>query len=179
MRRLLPLLLALPLSAQTTPTDLGVRFYGLVPNGDLRNLTGNRLGFGVAGYLDLHFEEADDLVFRPVLQADYVPPGDQLGLTGSQRTKAFSTFLGAEMLWRTNSQTTGPFLVAAMGVQSWRITTDQSGTLTRIQGTKLGLNGGVGYQFTKHLAFEARAFWSPVDQGFRATGLTGAVAWTF
>lgn len=179
MRRLLPLLFALPLAAQTVPSDLGVRVHGLVPNGDLRNLTGNRLGFGLAGYVDLRFEEAEDLVFRPLLQADYVPPGDQFGLTGSQKTKAFATFLGAEILWRTAGKTEGPYLAAAMGAQSWRITTDQGGTITRIQGTKLGMNGGVGYQFNKHLAFDARAFWSPVDGGFRATGMLGGVAWTF
>jgi hypothetical protein len=178
MRRWLLLLLTLPLAAQT-PSDLGVRVHGLAPMGDLRNLTGDRLGFGVAGYVDLHFEELSDLVFRPLLEADYVPPGDQLGLSGNQKTKAFATFFGGEVLWRTSGQTEGPYLAMALGAQSWRITEDQNGTTTRIQGTKLGVNGGVGYQFTKHLAFEARTFWSPVDQGFRATGLTAGMAWTF
>lgn len=178
MRRLLSFLVALPLAAQT-PSDLGVRVHGLAPMGDLRNLTGDRLGFGVAGYVDLHFEELEGLVFRPVLQADYVPPGDQLGIAGNTKTKAFATFIGGEVLWRTSGQTEGPFLAAALGAQSWRITQDQSGVITRIQGTKLGVNGGVGYQFTKHLAFEARAFWSPVDTNFRATGVTAGLAWTF
>lgn len=177
MRTLL-LLCALPLAAQS-PTNLGFRLHALAPLGDLRSLTGDRIGFGLAGYLDLHPEETPNLVVRPVLQADYIPPKTALDPGGTSQSKAFATFLGAELLWRTTGNTEGAYLAAAMGFQSWRVTRDTGGLITRHLGTKLGLNAGVGYQFTQHLAFEARSFWSPVDEGLRASGVTGGVAWTF
>lgn len=175
------LLIGVPALRAQAPEDratLGFKLQMVVPSGDIHDLNGGQPGFSAAGYLDLPMEELGGISFRPILQVDYYPKGDALGLSGN-RTRMFALLLGVETVWRPNDDGKGPYLHATVGAQNWRIVTESSAGDTTVGGTKLGLDGGVGWQWTRHLAFEARMFWSPVDGGVRATGVAAGFAWTF
>ena len=174
------LLLAAALQAQA-PEDranLGFKIQGIAPTGDLHDQNGGQPGITVAGYLDLPQEELRGVSFRPLLQADYYPKGDAAGLSGN-KTRIFALLLGVETVWRPNDDGKGPYLHATIGAQNWRIVTEGPGGDVTVGATKLGLDGGVGWQWNHHLAFEARMFWSPVDAGIRATGVALGFAWSF
>ncbi|HJV21287.1 MAG TPA: outer membrane beta-barrel protein [Holophagaceae bacterium] len=183
-RRCLPVLLAaLPacLSAQEAAEDranLGLRVHLQAPMGNLRDLNGGQNGISLAGFVDLPLEELRGISLRPLVQFDYFPKGDDLHISGNS-TRIFAYMLGLEMVWRPNDDLKGPYLMAALGAQNWRITTQSSGGDTRIGGTKLGANGGVGLRWNSHLALEVKAFWSPVDAGVRATGVSAGFTWMF
>ncbi len=183
LRRSVPLLLAaLPTLLQgQAPEDranLGFRMHLQAPMGNLRDLNGGQNGLSIAGFVDLPQEELRGISLRPLVQFDYFPKGDALGLSGNS-TRVFAYMLGLELVWRPNDDLKGPYLMAAMGAQNWRITTQSSSGDVRIGGTKLGLNGGVGYRWNSHLALEVKAFWSPVDANVRATGVSAGFTWMF
>lgn len=169
---------ALQAQAPEDRANLGFKMQVFVPTGDLHNQNGGQPGATLAGYLDLPLEELRGVSFRPILQADYAPKGDAAGLTGN-KTRIFALLLGLETVWRPNDDGKGPYLHATIGAQNWRVVTETPSGDTTVGGTKLGLDGGVGWQWNRHLAFEARMFWSPVDAGFRATGVAAGFAWTF
>ena len=158
-------LLALPLQAQEA--SLGLRAQALVPMGDLRDLTNGQTGIGVGLFVEIPLGDAFRL--RPTVGASYFPKKDSLSLSGAPVTVS-SVDLMLDALWfpgETPDQ--GPYLVGCLGGQMWRISPEGS---TATSATRLGVSGGLGYQFTSHLAAEARGFWSPVERNLTATGLT-------
>lgn len=161
-----PLALALPLAAQDA--TLGARLHGLVPMGDLRDLTASQLGLGAAAYVS--FPISRGLVLRPLVGAQFIPKGDTLGMAGT-KTSVASVDLMIDALWFPDEDPErGAYLVGSVGSQSWRVsaTGTNPGTLSA---TRIGATGGLGYQFTPRLGLEARGFWSPIDKTLTATGL--------
>jgi hypothetical protein len=166
MRRFLPFLLAtLPLCAQDAA--LGVRAQAVVPMGDLRDLTDGQVGLGAGVFVEIPVGEA--LRLRPTIGGQYFPKKTSASLGGAEVTVSSVDFM-LDALWfpgETSDQ--GPYLVVGAGGQMWRVSPTGAAATSH---TRLGLSGGLGYQFTPHLGFEARAFWSPVETNLTATGLS-------
>lgn len=182
LRRFAAALLAtsgLALAAQEDPEDranIGVRVHLQAPMGDLRNLNGGQNGVSAAGFVDIPLEEVQGVSLRPMMQFDFFPRGDSLGIVGNS-TQVFAYMLALESLWYPNHDRRGPYLMAALGAQHWRISSTGSGP--NLQGTKLGVNGGVGLRWNSHLSLEVKAFWSAVDGGVRATGMSAGFSMMF
>ena len=166
MRRVLPLLFAaLPLCAQDAA--LGVRAQAVVPMGDLRDLTGGQVGLGAGVFVEIPVGESFRL--RPTVGGQHFPKKTSASLGGAEVTVSSVDFM-VDALWfpgETGDQ--GPYLVGGAGGQMWRVS-PTGGTAT--SHTRLGVSGGIGYQFTPHLGVEARAFWSPVETNLTATGIS-------
>ncbi len=163
---------ALTLTAQDAA--IGARVHGLVPMGNLRNLTDSQVGLGAAVYVSIPLSRG--LVLRPLVGAQFIPKGDTLGLTGT-KTSIASVDLMVDALWFPDEDPEhGPYLIGAVGGQQWRVSATGTSPSTQ-SATRLGLNGGLGYQFTPRLGVEVRGFWSPIDKTLTATGLMlGATA---
>lgn len=157
---------ALSLAAQDAA--IGARVHGLAPMGDLRDLTDSQLGLGAAAYVSITLSRG--LVLRPLVGAQFIPKGDTLGLTGT-KTSIASVDLMVDALWFPDEDPGhGAYLTGAVGGQQWRVSATGTSPST-LSATRLGLNGGLGYQFTPRLGFEVRGFWSPIDKTLTATGL--------
>lgn len=160
------LVLALPLAAQDA--TLGARLHGLVPMGDLRDLTSSQLGLGAAAYVSIPISRG--LVLRPLVGAQFIPKGDTLGLTGT-KTSITSVDLMVDALWFPDEDPErGAYLVGSVGSQSWRVSAVGTSPST-LSATRVGATGGLGFQFSPRLGLEARGFWSPIDKTLTATGL--------
>jgi hypothetical protein len=168
MRALAALLAITALSLPAQETAIGARVHGLVPMGNLRDLTDSQMGLGVAAYVSIPLGRG--LVLRPLVGAQLIPKGDTLGLTGT-KTSIASVDLMVDALWFPDEDPEhGAYLIGAVGGQQWRVSATGSSSST-LSATRLGLNGGLGYQFTPRLGFEVRGFWSPIDRTLTATGL--------
>lgn len=168
MRRIALLLLAaVALSAQETA--VGGRLYGLAPMGDLRDLTGGKLGGGAAIFVNIPV--GGGLVLRPSAGALLVPKGDTKGLTGT-KTSIGAVDLMVEGLWFPDEDPDrGAYLIGGIGLQQWRVSATGETPSTR-SASRMGASAGMGYLFGGHLGFEARAIWSPVEKDLTATGVT-------
>ena len=174
--RHLPILLlaALPLCAQDA--SFGLKVHGLVPMSDLRDLTNGQLGLGAYGFVEIPAGES--LLFRPTVGAQQIPKGNTLGLAGT-KTSVTSVDLMLDALWFPGDDPKhGPYLVGSIGGQQWRVSATGT-TPSATSATRLGLAGGIGYQFSTHLGVEAKGFWSPIEKNLTATGLTLGANWRF
>jgi hypothetical protein len=174
-RRLAALLIAaLPLCGQDA--SFGLKVHGLVPMSDLRDLTNGQLGLGAYVFIEIPIDDAFRL--RPTIGAQQIPKGDTLGLAGT-KTSVTSVDLMLDALWFPGeSSEHGPYLVGSIGGQQWRVSaTGTSPSST--SATRLGLAGGIGYQFSPRLGVEAKGFWSPIEKNLTATGLTVGACWRF
>ncbi len=172
MRRVLPLLLAaLPLCAQGAA--LGARVQAVIPMGDLRDLTNGQTGVGAGVFVEIPIGDAFRL--RPTVGGQFYPKKTSASVSGAEVTVSSVDFM-LDALWFPGESTDqGPYLVGGVGGQMWRVS-PSGGTAT--SHTRLGVSGGIGYQFTSHLGLEARAFWSPIEPSLTATGLSlGGVVW--
>jgi hypothetical protein len=161
------LLTAAALSAQEA--TLGARVQALVPMGDLRDQTSSPVGLGTGVFLNIPLDGG--WVLRPVVGAQFLPKGNTLGLAGTQ-TSVISVDLLMEALWFPEQDPDhGAYLVGSAGAQQWRVNATGT-TPSTLSHTRLGVSGGVGYQFTPRLGAEARGFWSPITRTLTATGLT-------
>lgn len=162
---LLCLLAALPLCAQDAA--LGVRVQGLIPMGDLRDLTNGQTGVGAGVFVEIPIGDAFRL--RPTVGGQFYPKKTSASLGGAEVTVSSVDFMLDALWFPGESPDQGPYLVGAVGGQMWRVS-PTGGTAT--SHTRLGVSGGIGYQFTSHLGLEARAFWSPIEPSLTATGLS-------
>jgi len=172
MRRIAILLAAaLCFSAQecrAQESAIGVRAHGLAPMGDLRDLTDNQVGLGAAVFVSIPLGRG--LVLRPLVGAQFIPKGNSFSPTGT-KTSVASVDLMLDALWYPDEDSErGAYLVGSVGGQQWRVRTTGDAPST-LSATRLGVNGGLGYQFTAHFAVEARGFWSPIEKNLTATGL--------
>ena len=168
MKPLTLLLAALAMSLPAQDATLGARVHGLVPMGDLRDLTNGQFGLGLAAFISIPL--GPGVVLRPLLGAQMIPKGDTLGLVGT-KTGIASVDLMVDGLWFPGEDTeNGAYLVGSVGGQQWRVSASGD-TPSTLSSTRFGLNGGLGYQFTPRLGVEARVFWSPINSTLTATGL--------
>jgi hypothetical protein len=168
MKPLTLLMAALAMSLSAQDATIGARVHGLVSMGDLRDLTNGQIGLGAAVFISIPL--SNGLVLRPLVGAQLIPKGDTLGLVGT-KTGIASVDLMVDGLWFPGEDTeNGAYLVGSVGGQQWRVSAsgDNPSTLSY---TRLGLSGGMGYQFTPRLGVEARVFWSPINSNLTATGL--------
>ncbi len=176
MKRFSILLAAATLTLSAQDASLGARIHGLMPMGELRDLTDSQVGLGAAAYVSIPLSRG--LVLRPLVGAQFIPKGDTLGLTGT-KTSVASVDLMVDVLWFPDEDPDhGPYLIGSIGAQQWRVSATGTSPST-LSATRLGLNGGLGYQFTPRLGFEARGFWSPIDKTLTATGLMFAATMRF
>lgn len=168
MRPIAVLLLAAAIPLYSQDSGVGLRAHLIVPMSDLRDLTDGQIGIGAAGFITIPVMPG--IVFRPLVGFQYIPKGDTLGLAGT-KTQVSSADLMLDALWFPGEDTErGTYLVGSVGGQMWRISS--SGTSSSdLTATRLGLSGGIGYQYTTRLGFEARGFWSPIDKAVTGTGL--------
>ncbi len=168
MKPLTVLLAAAAMSLLAQDATIGARAHALAPMGDLRDLTNGQVGFGLAAFLSIPLSHG--LVLRPLLGAQLIPKGDTLGLAGT-KTGIASVDLMVDGLWFPGGDPDGgAYLVGSVGGQQWRVSASGD-TPSTLSYTRLGLSGGMGYQFTPRLGVEARGFWSPIRSNLTATGL--------
>jgi hypothetical protein len=168
MKPLTALLAALAMSLSAQDATIGARVHGVVPMGDLRDLTNGQLGLGLAAFVSIPV--GPGLMLRPLLGAQLIPKGDTLGLAGT-KTGIASVDLMVDGLWFPGEDTeNGAYLVGSIGGQQWRVSASGD-TPSTLSATRLGFSGGLGYQFTPRLGAEARIFWSPINSTLTATGL--------
>jgi hypothetical protein len=176
MKLLAFLLATTTLVAPAQEASIGVRAQGLLPMGDLRDLTQGQVGLGIAGFVSIPLDGG--LVLRPLVGLQYIPKGDTLGLTGT-KTSITSVDLMVEGLWYPGQDPErGPYLLGALGGQQWRISATGASPST-LSVTRLGASGGLGYQWNPRLGIEARGFWSPINRTLTATGLMFAATLRF
>jgi hypothetical protein len=162
------LLAAATVSLGAQDAAIGARVHGLVPMGNLRDLTDSQVGLGAAAYVSIPLSRG--LLLRPLVGAQFIPKGTTLGLTGT-KTSVASVDLMVDALWFPDEDPErGAYLIGSVGCQQWRVSATGTSPST-LSATRLGLNGGLGYQFTPRLGFEVRGFWSPIDKSLTATGL--------
>ena len=174
----LPLLLACAatLSLAAQEASLGVRAHGLLPMGDLRGYTHGQPGLGLAVFVDI--PAGRGLLFRPLVGGQLIPTGNSLDLPGT-KTRVTTMDLMVDTLWFPGEDPErGPYLIGSAGAQQWRLSATGASPSTVNYG-RIALAGGLGYQATPKLAFEAKGFWSPVAPGLTATGLTAGAAYRF
>ena len=173
---LLPLLAVAALALPAQEASLGLRAHGLFPMGDLRDLTNGQAGLGLAAFVDIPVEGG--LVLRPSVGAQHIPKGDTLGLAGT-KTRVTSVDLLVDALWYPSlSPERGPYLLASVGAQQWRLSASGAAPST-LSHTRLGLAAGLGWQATPRLGFEAKGVWSPITPTVTATGVTVGAAYRF
>lgn len=167
----LPFLLA-TLSLCAQDAALGVRAQGVIPMGDLRDLTDGQVGLGVGVFVEIPVGETFRL--RPTVGGQYFPKKVSASLGGAEVTVSSVDFMLDALWFPGESADQGPYLVGGAGGQMWRVSPSGAPATSH---TRLGLTGGLGYQFTPHFSLEARAFWSPIETNLTATGLSlgGAV----
>ncbi|MBI1753470.1 MAG: hypothetical protein HY014_03775 [Acidobacteria bacterium] len=168
------LALALPLAAQDA--SIGARAHVVGPMGDLNTLTNNQIGIG--GAVFVAFPVSEGLVLRPLIGVQYIPKGDTLGLTGTKTRVASIDFMMEGLWYPGGDPEHGAYLVGAVGGQQWHIVATGD-TPSTINATRLGVNGGLGYQASLRLGVEVRGFWSPVNANLTATGLMIGVTMKF
>jgi hypothetical protein len=174
---ILLLLVALPLGAQDAA--FGVKVNGLVPMSDLRTLTNSQLGFGASVFVEIPVGEGGAFLFRPTVGLEHIPEGPLIGLPGTSHASVTSLDLMLDALWFPGENVKqGPYLVGSIGGQQWRVSASTM-TPSAINATRLGLAGGIGYQYSSRLGVEAKGFWSPIEKDLTATGLLLSVAWRF
>lgn len=165
---------ALPLAAQEA--SLGIKAQGLVPMSDLRDLTNGQIGLGAYVFVEIPLGDAWRL--RPTVGAQQIPKGDTLGLAGT-KTSVTSVDLMLDALWFPGETPDhGPYLVGSIGGQQWRVSSTGTSPSV-ISATRLGVAGGLGYQFSARLGLEAKGFWSPIEKNLTATGLSLCATWHF
>jgi hypothetical protein len=168
MKPIAVLLVTAALSLSGQDAVLGARVHGLLPMGDLKDLTNNQVGLGAAVFVDI--PHSGGLVLRPLLGLQYIPQGSTAGLPGT-KTSVTSVDLMLDALWFPNDDPDhGPYLVGSVGGQQWRVSATGTSPSTQTA-TRLGLGGGLGYQLSPRLGVEARGLWSPVQKNLTATGL--------
>jgi len=171
--RALPLLLLAPALALAAPlaaqdATIGLRAHAVAPMGDLNTLTNNQIGIG--GAVFVAFPISEGLVLRPLIGFQYIPKGDTLGLTGTKTRVASIDFMMEGLWYPGGDPEHGAYLVGALGGQQWHIVATGD-TPSTLNATRLGVNGGLGYQASPRLGVEVRGFWSPVNANLTATGL--------
>ena len=168
MKPIAVLLVTAALSLSGQEAALGARVHGLLPMGDLKDLTNNQAGLGAAVFVAL--PQSSGLVLRPLLGLKYIPQGNTSGLPGT-KTSVTSVDLMLDALWFPNEDPDhGPYLIGSVGGQQWRVSATGTNPSTQTA-TRLGLGGGLGYQVSPRLGVEARGFWSPVQKSITASGL--------
>ena len=168
MKSLTVLLAAAAMSMTAQEAAIGARVHGLISMGELRDLSNGQLGLGAAAFISIPISRG--LVLRPLVGAQFIPKGDNLGLVGS-KTAIASVDLMVDALWFPDEDPErGAYLVGSIGGQQWRVSTSGAAPST-LSYTRIGASGGLGYQFTPRLGVEARGFWSPIDSTLTATGL--------
>jgi hypothetical protein len=168
MKPLIPFLAAAALSLGAQEAAIGARAQALLPMSDLRDLTDSPLGLGGAVFVSIPLSRG--LVLRPLVGAQLIPKGNTLNLPGT-KTSVASVDLMVDALWFPDEDPEhGAYLVGSAGIQQWRVTA-VGDTPSNLSATRLGVNGGLGYQFTVRFGLEARGFWSPINRSLTATGL--------
>jgi len=165
---LLLVALTLPAFAQD-PASVGVRVHGVLPMGELNDLTNRQIGVGAAAFVAIPL--GGGLVLRPLVGFQFIPRGDTLALAGTKTSVASIDFM-VDGLWYPNEDLErGGYLVGGIGGQQWHVSSTGDSP-SSINATRLGLNGGLGYQISPRFSVEVRGFWSPIQNNLTATGLT-------
>jgi hypothetical protein len=168
MKPLIVFMAALAMSLPAQDATIGARVHGLLPMGDLRDLTNGQIGLGGAVFVSIPLSHG--FVLRPLVGAQLIPKGDTLGVAGT-KTGVASVDLMVDGLWFPGEDPEGgAYLVGSVGGQQWRVISSCENPST-LSYTRLGVSGGLGYQFTPRLGVEARGFWSPISSTLTATGL--------
>jgi hypothetical protein len=168
---LLPLALALPLSAQ----DLNRTTYGLsvqlnTPMGDLRDDTDKGLGIGASALVQWNLGQGHAI--RPRLDFNVFNVSQYEPSHSNYRESRNLTAIGigVDYLYYLSDSPRGLYITGGASVTRWDLsytTSDRVGSSysssydSSRNTTSLGLAGGVGWQFTRVIGVEARLVHSP------------------
>lgn len=166
-------ILATGLCLQAEPPRLGVQGLVNVPLSDLKTYVDGKAGpgFGIHGTFDLN----DGHVLRPRL--DYSVHPQASFTTTKQSASSFS--LGGDYLYFIAGRTQRIYLTCGLAVVRWSFEHTDPIAKTTTHTTKIGVAGGLGYQWNAALGTEVRWLRSKTSSTFKADTLQGGVTLRF
>jgi opacity protein-like surface antigen len=169
----LAILAAASLALRAEAPRYGVQGLVNVPLGDLKDFVDSKPGpgVGVHGTFDL----GDGHMLRPRLDYTIYPEAS----FATVKQSATSLSLGGDYLYFLAGKPEGFYFTAGIAAVRWSFETKDVFSKVSADTTKLGLAGGVGYQWNATVGTEARFLHSRIDRGFQANALQAGVTIRF
>lgn len=166
-------ILAAALSLQAEAPRYGVQGLVNIPLGDLKTYVDSKPGpgIGVHGTFDL----GDGHMLRPRLDFSVFPEASFATI----KQTATSLSLGGDYLYFLAGKPEGLYLTGGLSAIRWSFETKVGSFKSTSATTKVGLAGGVGYQWNATLGTEARFVHSRIASDFQANALQAGVTVRF
>ncbi len=143
-------LLAAGCSLVAQDARFGIQGQIAIPQGDLKDAVDSKPGLGAGVHYTFAF---DQHVIRPRFDVTFYPEAD----LGSVETKVNSLALGADYLYFVEGRDRGLYFTAGLSAIRWDVDVNIPGVGSdSYNTTKLGVAGGVGYQWTRAFGTELR-----------------------
>jgi hypothetical protein len=161
------------LSLQAEGPRYGVQGLVNLPLGDLKTYVDKNpgMGLGVQGTFDL----GNGHMLRPRLDYSIF---QQATIAAAKQNVSYLS-LGGDYLYFIAGKPEGLYLTAGLAAVRWTFQYQDAGPKLTNDATKLGVAGGVGYQWDYNIGTEARWLHSRVSSGFKADALQLAVTFRF
>ncbi|BDU74724.1 hypothetical protein [Mesoterricola silvestris] len=155
-------ILLLACGAALAGGDLRVQLQLASPQGDLREASGGRLGYGLGIHTEVALANGDNL--RPRADLLFFPAFKLAGV--ENRTSSLG--VGCDYLKWLPGRLNAVYLVGGAAVLRWSNQTVGTGSGDT---TRLGLSAGAGLRITESLGWEGRYSFSPLSRSIRARTL--------
>lgn len=144
-----------------------------IPQGDLKDAVDSKLGLGLGVHGTFAF---DHHVIRPRLDFTFYPEAD----FGGVEAKVNSMALGADYLYFVEGKDRGVYFTAGLSAIRWEVDVNISGFGSGSSNTtKLGVAGGVGYQWNRAFGAELRYVKSSLGHDASANNLVLGATFRF
>lgn len=163
-------LAALAFTASLAGADIRMQLQISTAQGEMREVAGSRLGYGVGIHTVYALVNGDSL--RPRADLNFFP---MFKLSGVQNT-ASSLGAGCDYIHFLGGALRSVYLVGGMSLVRWSAETVGAGSGDT---TKLGLSLGAGYRVTETFGWEARYSYSPLTQDIKARTLGAGLTFRF
>lgn len=144
-----------------------------IPQGDLKDAVDSKPGLGLGVHYTFAF---DQHVIRPRFDATFYPEAD----FGGVETKVNSLALGADYLYFVEGRDRGLYITGGLSAIRWEVDVNIPGFGSgSSHTTKLGVAGGVGYQWNRAFGTELRFVKSSLGHDVSANNLVLGATFRF
>jgi hypothetical protein len=166
-------LAATTLSLQAEPPRYGVQGLVNVPMGDLKTFVDSSPGPGIG----LHgtFDLMEGHMIRPRMDYSVFP---EASFATVKQTASYLS-LGGDYLYFIAGKPEGFYFTGGLSAIRWSFQHKDALSKVTSNTTKLGVNGGIGYQWNATLGTEARWIHSRVSNDFKADALQAGITVRF
>lgn len=123
------------------------------PVRDFREAMDTKTGLGLGVQWQRY--RGNGILHRTRLEWNVYPESPEVG-PQKARTQATNVILSFDRLFYFRTSGLGPFIAGGMGVGHWMVDETRGAHRDSWRTNKLNLMAGVGFQFTSHIAMEAR-----------------------